>query len=229
MKAVILAAGEGIRMRPLTKTCPKPLVLLNGKPLLYHLVKTFPEAVTELILVIGYLGEKIVDYCGSEFLGRPVHYVWQKKKEGTFPALKLAESLLKDEEKFFIAYADDLLNPEAVKTCIEKTPSVLVAKVERPERFGVVTVNSDGSIKSIIEKPEHPSSDLVITSGCSLTPEIFDYPPPMHPTKKEFFLSEAINLFAQKNKVWAIETKFWFPVGTPEDLKKAEKILKERR
>ena len=229
MKAVILAAGEGIRMWPLTKTRPKPLILLSGKPLLFHLIKTFPEAITELILVVGYLGGKIIDYCGTELLGRPVRYVWQKKKEGTFPALLLTEPFLKNEEEFFVVYADDLIDPEAVQACIEKTPAVIVKEVEQPERFGVVTLNPDGSIKNIIEKPECPASNLVITSGCSLTPEIFNYPPPIHPTKKEFFLSESINRFAQEHKVWAVSTKFWFPIGTPEDLKKAEEILKEKK
>ncbi len=224
MKAVILAAGEGVRMRPLTETRPKPLVLLNGKPLLQHLVATFPETITELILVIGYLGEQIMETCGTEYMGRPVQYVWQRKKEGTFPALKLAEPFLKNEDRFFVAYADDLIDPRAVETCIAKTPAIIVKEVERPERFGIVTLAGDGSVQSIIEKPEHPTSNLVITSGCSLTPEIFNFEPPIHPIKKEFFLSEAINRFAQDHKVWTVSTNFWLPIGTPEDLKQAERV-----
>jgi len=81
MQCVILAAGKGTRLRPLTENCPKPLVEVGGKTLLDHIVGALPSSVDELIIVTGYLGEMIEAYCGTEFHGRKVTYVTQKRAE----------------------------------------------------------------------------------------------------------------------------------------------------
>ena len=110
MKAIILAAGEGTRMRPLTNDKPKPLVEVAGRPLLHHIVSVLPDEIDELVVVIGYHGQKIQDYCGDIFLGRRVRYVWQDTPHGTFHALTLCQQLLGDDERFLLLYADDFLD-----------------------------------------------------------------------------------------------------------------------
>jgi NDP-sugar pyrophosphorylase family protein len=77
MQCVILAAGKGTRLRPLTDDIPKPLVLVAGKSLLEHIVAALPSAVDELIIVHGYLGEQIKAHCGEFYFGRKVTYVEQ--------------------------------------------------------------------------------------------------------------------------------------------------------
>ena len=76
MQCVILAAGKGERMRPLTNDRPKPLVLVLGRPLLEHIIEALPAAIDEIILVVGYRGEQIQKHFGTEYGGRRVHYVW---------------------------------------------------------------------------------------------------------------------------------------------------------
>lgn len=224
MKAIILAAGEGIRMRPLTLTKPKPLIVVAGKTLLHRLVETFPETITELILVVGYLSEQIKRHCGNELLGKKITYVTQEKKEGTFPALELCKPYLASDESFCILYADDLVDRKTIEDCIAHKFSIAVQEAEKPERFGVVSLNEDGSVLEIEEKPESPASNLITTSVSVLTPEIFNYQPQQH-KNGEYYLSSAINRLAKKHKVMAVQTNFWFPIGTPEDLKRAEKII----
>lgn len=110
MEAIILAAGDSKRMKPLTDNIPKPLLKVAGKTLLWRLVDSFPKEVDEIILVIGYLGNQITDYCGDEFLGRPVTYVWQKERSGTYNALKLTENYLPENKSFFVFNSDDLID-----------------------------------------------------------------------------------------------------------------------
>ena len=77
MQCVIIAAGRGTRMRPLTDTTPKPLLKVCGKAVLDHIVEALPTQITELIIVTGYLGEQIREHCGEEFYVRPVTYLEQ--------------------------------------------------------------------------------------------------------------------------------------------------------
>ena len=91
MQCVILAAGKGTRMRPLTEHTPKPLIKVCGKPILQHIVEALPAEIDELILVVGYLEEQIRTFCGAEFCGRKVKYVTQGNSAGgTGDALRCA-------------------------------------------------------------------------------------------------------------------------------------------
>ena len=225
MKAIILAAGKGIRMQPLTLNKPKPLVELQKKPLLDHLVSALPETVKEIVLVVGYLGDQIIEYCGNRFFNRPVTYVWQNKQGGTFHALKKCESLLDKNERFLAIYADDLIDQQTIQNCLAHPLAIAVKPVQNPSIFGTAILNSDGTIKSIAEKSQDSPSNLGLTNVNLLNKNIFDYEPPPHPKSGEYYLSVAIDQMAQDHKITAVPANFWFPIATPQDLQQAEKIL----
>jgi len=100
MKALVLAAGEGKRLRPLTDDRPKPMILLNGRPLLEYILAELPDAITEMIIIIGYHGEKIREHFGDSWGGRKITYIEQTERLGTARAVLLAKDLL--TEKFFL-------------------------------------------------------------------------------------------------------------------------------
>lgn len=226
MKAVILAAGEGIRMRPLTVANPKPLLKVGKQTLLDHLVSNLPQRVDELIIVVDYLADQIKSYCGQKFYGRHVRYVHQPATaKGTFAALKACQPLIDKEERFFVFYADDLIGGESLRQCLRYRRAVVAARVSNAERFGVIKLKPDGKLLRIIEKPKNPPTNLVLTNSMFLDCRIFDYYPGRANNGEEY-LSLAVEKMAQDYSMQVIVTKKWIPIGYPEDLKKAELLLK---
>jgi len=221
MKAVILAAGQGIRMRPLTLTRPKPLLDLAGKPLLERIVSALPLQIDELILVIGYKGNQIKKFLGKNYRGRKIIYVWQKEMLGTGHALKLCQSHL-DSERFLLLYADDIHGARGLKNVLRYNLALMVAESKNPSRFGVVLINKEGKITSIQEKPKVPKSNLVFTGAGVLDNKIFNYSTQQSSTG-EYYLTEMINQLIQKNDVFAQLSSSWVPIGNPEELKRAIK------
>lgn len=226
MKAVILAAGEGVRMRPLTLHKPKPMIEVDGKPLLYHIISALPKKIKDIVLVVGYKREKIEDYFGHKFEDKKIRYVWQKEKKGTAHALFLCKKIIKNE-KFLLLYADDLHDNKSIEQCLKYDLSVLVARAEKPERFGVVLTDNRGKVLEIEEKPEKPKSNLVSTGALVLDKRIFNYKPKKH-TNGEFYITDMMGGLIRDHKVVAQEASFWFPIGYPKDIKKAEKIINEK-
>lgn len=228
MKAIILAAGEGIRMRPLTSNKPKPLLEVAGKPLIYRLVSNLPKEVDGVVLVIGYLGDQIKNYCKDVFLGRKVNYVEQENARGTYHAVSLCQPHIHNDKdkRFFVFYADDLLDAETINKMTKYERALVTQEMADPRRFGVVTLNEDDSIKEIIEKPDNPPSNLVLTNGLLLDYKIFQYPP-LHTVNGEYYLSTAVAELAKHHKIMTVKANFWFPIATPEDLEKAEKLLQK--
>lgn len=227
MKCIILAAGEGVRMRPLTNDVPKPMLKIAGKPILEHIVGSLPDKVDRLILVVGYKHQQIHDYFGHHFGKIKIDYVIQNGKLGTYNALELCKNMIGDE-KFIVTYADDLHGAENFRKCSEsESCSILTLQAEDPKRFGVVEVDMNGMIIGIEEKPEHPKSDLVSTGVLVLDKNIFNYPARQH-SNGEYYLTDSIaQMIRDGHKFQAIKSTFWLPIGYPEDLKKAEKILKK--
>ncbi len=226
MKCVILAAGEGVRLRPLTNDIPKPMVRVNGKPLLELIINDLPEEVDEVVLVVGYLKDKIMSYFGYKFGRLKIDYVLQDGKHGTYHALELCKHLISDDEKFLMLYADDLHGAENLKNCSQaETCAMLVYEAKDPKRFGVVEVNDKGMIIGIEEKPQNPKTNLVSTGVMLLDRSIFNYPARKHPNGEHYLTDSIAQMIESGHKFQAIRSTFWLPIGYPEDIVRAEEEL----
>lgn len=223
MQCVILAAGKGTRMLPLTETVPKPLIKVCGKPLLQHIVEALPKEIEEIILVVNYLEEQIRAFCGDEFCGRKVRYVSQTNPAGgTGDALFSAKSLLKD--RFLFMYADDIHGPKALEAVVSQPYAMLAARSPEPQHFGVIELNDDGTLKSIQEKPEVPPSNLINIGGMVLDMDIFAYKA-LPSVGGEVLVTDMVTAFAKDHPVKVLEQHVWIPVGRPEDIALAEERL----
>ena len=223
MQCVILAAGKGTRLRPLTETIPKPLVTVAGKTLLDRIVEVLPSAVDELIIVTGYLEDKIKEHCGTEFHGRKVTYVHQAEQKGTAHALWLCKDLLKG--RFLFMFADDLHGSDDIARVTSYTRAMLTLTTNEPEKFGIVVRHPDGTLAEMIEKPEHPPSNLASTGVMVLDDHIFKYDPYAMETKGEYYLTDVLREYAKDYPIAVVEQSLWLPIGFPEDITKAEEVL----
>src|SRR3990170_3398492 len=145
-KAVILAAGEGQRLRPFTVTKPKAMLSIAGKPILQYVVEALAQhGIREVIIVVGYHREQVFDYFGNgEQFGIDITYVTQEKQLGTAHALAQAKNAVKGE--FLILPGDNLIDADTIAQFVSTQPNaVLVKAVENPSRYGVV-LSSDGLV-----------------------------------------------------------------------------------
>ncbi len=226
MQAVILAAGEGKRMQPLTFERPKPLLPVAGKPIIEHILDALPPEVDEVIIVIGYKGDMIKEHLGNSYHGKKITYVFQWMPAGTAHALSIARPFLKD--RFLFMFGDDIHGAEALAEIVKHPLGILATQHPEPQRFGVVERNADGTLRGIVEKPKNPSSNLVTPGGFVLDERVFDYPAPRHETG-EYYLTDPVSSFAQDYPMMVVEQPLWLPMGYPEDIGKAEAILKNQK
>lgn len=222
MQAVILAAGNGTRMMPITLVMPKQLIKVSGEPILAHIIRTLPDIVDEVVVVVGYRAKQIVATFGEEFEGRRMRYVFQEEAHGTADALNQTRELLRG--RFLVLNGDDLLDKESITRSIAHEASVLVYEHDKPQSFGVVITNKDGTFASLIEKPQNPPTNLVSTGAFCLPYSIFDHIGE-RPEDREHYLSEAVARYAKQNPVHIERMNFWQPVGRPEDISRAETLL----
>lgn len=224
MKAIILAAGEGTRLRPITYNIPKPMVKVNGKPILEHTFKELPDEIDQVILVVGYLKEHIVDYFGKKHQGRKITYVKQPERRGTGNALFQCKHLIEENEKFLVLNGDDLYKKEDLEKLTKKGLAILVKETDEPEKFGIVTCDQNGNVSEIIEKPEGLKKGLANTGAFVLDARIFDYKP-VKITETEYGLPQTVTKMAQDHPVKIVRASFWIPVGYPQDIKQANNKL----
>lgn len=228
MKALVFAAGKGVRMMPLTADRPKPLLELLGKPLLEHVLETLPEDIAEIVLVVGYKGDMIRERFGDSFRGRKITYVEQKEQLGTGDALVACRPQIVSGEKFLVIYADDVHDKDVIAAAVHKArPAIFVAHVQNPERFGVVVADASGKVLELEEAPEKPKSDLVATGAYFLDSDIFNYPSVLE-SKGEHYINSMLLPYMRDHDVYAEVEKFWIPIGYPRDIDTAAEILREK-
>jgi bifunctional UDP-N-acetylglucosamine pyrophosphorylase/glucosamine-1-phosphate N-acetyltransferase len=230
MKAVLLAAGEGVRLLPITATRPKHLIKVGGKPILQFCLEAVKNAgITEVIIVTHYMGDAIRQYFGDgEKLGLSISYVEQEAVLGTGNAADVAEPYVDDD--FVLVYGDLLFGLDAVKNVLQsykrgKTAAVMgVVQVDKPESYGIIELDEEKKVKRIVEKPAAgmAPSNLANAGVYVFSREIFDT---IKQTKAsvrgEWELTDAVTLLAEEGKtVLAAEISKddWFDVGRPWDL-----------
>lgn len=226
MKCVILAAGEGKRMRPLTLENPKPMVPVAGKPLLEHFIAHLPKEIDSLIVVVGYKREKICEYFGNRFGRFVIDYVAQDEPRGTYHALSLCTHFLEPDERFLVMYADDIHGCEGLTQMVRGSDmSLSTCTSETPERFGVLECDENGYVIGVEEKPQQPKSNIISSGAMVLTTKIFDYPAPVGKNGERFTTDSVALMIADGHKFRAVPSSLWIPVGYPEDLKKVEEYV----
>ncbi|KQC15691.1 MAG: bifunctional sugar-1-phosphate nucleotidylyltransferase/acetyltransferase [Methanothrix sp.] len=228
MQAIVLAAGEGSRMRPLTSSRPKVMLPAGGKPFLEHMVKRASNAgITEFIFVVGYRLESITERFedGSDF-GTKIEYVVQKEQLGTGHALMVAEEMAKD--RFLVLNGDVLTDESSLKWMVGTDGLAVAAKrVPDPSRYGVFEVER-GELKSVKEKSRSPPSDLANAGIYLLNEKIFDVLRDVPVSERgEYELTDGLNaLVSRGEEIRVAEIEEWIEIGRPWDLLNAnEKLL----
>lgn len=228
MKAIILAAGEGTRMRPLTFETPKCMLPVAEHPVLEWNIKFLKSLqVEDILIVIGYKGEFIQKYFKSgEKFGVHIQYAHQNinKSKGLAAATKLGETFIGGDD-FILLLGDNLYvgsYEEVVRHHISTNAlaTLHIETVENPTRYGVVELADDCRITHLIEKPINPPSNFVITGFYVLNHQIFEAINSIEPSARgELELTDAINYLLKHGEVYGIKTEGWRKdLGYPQDL-----------
>ncbi len=226
MQAIVLAAGEGSRMRPLTSKLPKVMLPIAGRPLLEHIiVRAYEAGADNIILVIGYGADFVRSYFGDgSRLGVKIEYAIQKKQMGTGDALMAAKAHASDS--FLVLNGDILPDTESLKTMISsEEESVAARQVTDPKRYGVF-LEENGYMKSVIEKSPSPPSNLANAGIYLFERGIFDCLSRVTLSKRgEYELTDALNILAEKDRIRIVELRDWMEIGRPWDILAANEAL----
>ncbi|MBI2850085.1 MAG: NTP transferase domain-containing protein [Chloroflexi bacterium] len=213
-QAVILAAGEGQRLRPFTVTKPKTMIAIAGKPILQYVIEALARnGIRNIIIIVGYRKEQVFNYLGAgEKFGVNIVYITQEKQLGTAHALIQAKGAVQDE--FLVLPGDNLIEANTIARFITAKPqAVLVKKVENTARYGVVTTDGD-MVRSIEERTGDTECDIINTGIYAFDERIFDF------IEAELAIPDVINnMIAQGSAVSAQETEgTWLDVVYPWDI-----------
>ncbi len=174
-QAVILAAGEGKRLRPFTVNKSKVMLPVAGKPILSYIIEALTESgIRNIVIVVGYRKEQIFNYFGSgESCGAAITYVNQDKQVGT--AYALAQTKMVTGSDFLVLPGDNLITKETMANFVNIEPvAVLAKRVENPSRYGVLTLEGN-LVKSIVEKPREARSNIVSTGIYAFNRDVFGF------------------------------------------------------
>lgn len=226
MQAVILAAGRGTRLRPLTYHVPKPMIRVAGKNLIEHNINNLPDEIDELIFVVSYLKEQIKNHFGCELEGREIKYIEQKRLLGTGHALQLCKPMLKD--RFLVIMSDDIYAKADTERCLTHEQCILVKEVGGKFIGGRIKLNSSGMLEDIVEGVHNRTKNLVNTGLYVVNENFFNYDLVKLPNRKEYGLPQTLVRMAKDHPVEIERAQDWIQISGVACLKRAEKILMKK-
>ena len=234
-KGVVLAAGSGVRLMPLTATRPKPMLPIAGKPLLeYNLDQLAAAGVHEIIVLVSPQGAPVKRYFGDRFRGRDLTYIIQPQARGTGHALGVVRDAV-GEGPFFCIFGDNLTTwPVSrllpVHSEMNAAATLALFRAPDPRRHGVVEL-SGRCVTRIVERPENPPSDLASAGMFLFEPEIFEALDAIEPTRRgELELPDAIQHLILRGRTVTYEVldRRRINVNTPADLLEANHHMLDR-
>jgi mannose-1-phosphate guanylyltransferase/phosphomannomutase len=223
VKAVIMAGGEGTRLRPLTSNCPKPLLPIANRPMMEHVIDLLKRhGVTDIVVTVAFLANQIKDYFGDgQEFGVTIRYVDEPTPLGTAGSVRNAADLLSDE-RFLVISGDVITDIDLTKIVDfhigrKAVATIGLTPVENPLEFGIVITREDGTIERFLEKPTWGQvfSDTINTGIYVLEPEIFEFIDAGRPVD---FSGEVFPRLLQDGRplYGAVAGGYWEDVGTLE-------------
>ncbi|BBE31073.1 glucose-1-phosphate thymidylyltransferase [Tepiditoga spiralis] len=237
MKAIVLCAGKGTRLRPLTFTNAKPLIPIANKPtIMYSLEKIREAGITEIGIIVNPDNKKdFVKVLGDgKDYGLDIKYIIQEEAKGLAHAVAISEEFI-DGDDFLMYLGDNLINTDLAKFTTEFKEGnfdsfILLTPVEDPSRFGIAIMEGNNVI-DVVEKPQNPPSNLAIVGVYVFKPIVFEAIKNIKPSwRNELEITDAI--------AWLIKNKgntgaqviygWWKDTGKPEDLIEANRSILEK-
>lgn len=231
MKVVILCAGNGTRLKPLTNKIPKPLLLINGKPILEYILNSVPEKADQVFIVIDKIYKNLFNsfikkYKSSKF--EIILITQNKKNKGTYYALKTAKKYLSKKDPFLVLHGDDIFLKSDLEKIVKSTaPCYGVLFKKSDERYRTGDINTKRKIITSFrfKKLEEKNRKTLVFSGAyTLTYDFFSYVP-------VFVGDEAgiphtlFNYFSQKSIVGYIVLKKWIQINTKKEYIQAQRAV----
>lgn len=237
MKAVIPCAGSGVRLKGFTTNLPKSLILLKDEPLLYHILeKVSSMNITEIIIIVNYMKDKIINKFGNKFNNIPITYVIQKELHGLAHAIGLVRKLIKDY--FIVMLGDEVYlntNHEEIPSFLEKNLPDAICGIMKEENNEKISKNysvrlENNLIKEIVEKPVKPFNQYIGVGTWVFNKTIFEYIDKTPPSKirNEIELADVIQKMIDNGaKVMPYLLKGqYININSPQDLYLAKVLVK---
>ncbi len=231
MKAVILLAGLGTRLRPHTYSRPKPLVNVAGKPVLAHILDGMSELeFDEIIFIVGYLGDQIETFVKEKYPHLNSRFVIQEEMKGQAHAINLTKPFI--DQDVLVIFGDTIWETDWTRLQrVQSDGLIYCHEVEDPRRFGVVTLEN-GFVTRFVEKPQTPISNLAVVgvyyfkAWQKLMQAIDDIITHNIQTKGEFYLADAMQrMIEQGAKLEAERITVWEDCGTREAILQTNRYL----
>jgi len=234
LQGVILHGGQGTRLRPLTHTGPKQLIKVAGKPVSQWVLEQLRDSgIRDIVIVLGDNNpNKVVEYYGdgSRF-GVKITYVYQGKARGLADAVYRVKDVI-TEDRFLVYLGDNIVPYDDLSSFLsfKGSASILLAKVDNPNRFGVAVIK-EGKVVKLVEKPKERISDLALVGVYGFTKEIFDVIEDLKPSwRGELEITDAIQGLIDKGREveYKIIEGWWKDTGTPKDILEANSFLLDK-
>ncbi|GGN89162.1 MULTISPECIES: bifunctional sugar-1-phosphate nucleotidylyltransferase/acetyltransferase [Haloarcula] len=219
MQAIVLAAGEGTRMRPLTVNTPKPMLPVADRPLVAHTADTAIEAgADELIFVVGYEADAVREYFGDSYRGRPVSFAVQEEQLGTAHAVDAASEYI--DGPFAVLNGDNLYDEASLTALFDAAPSIAAYRVPDPSNYGVLSTDGD-RVTGIVEKPADPPTRLANAGAYVFPAEARNWLDVPLSDRGEHEITDVLARVIEERSVTAVEVDRWLDVGRPWELLEA--------
>jgi bifunctional UDP-N-acetylglucosamine pyrophosphorylase/glucosamine-1-phosphate N-acetyltransferase len=222
MEAVILAAGLGTRLRPHTLTTPKPLLPVQGRPILDWILGALPPEVKRVLVVVNYLADQIEQYLHQQPWFADWQTVRQETPRGTGDAFRSCRSHL-HSDRYLVLNGDDLYGAADLAALVGKEAGLLVHPVDDPKKFGIAFARPDGTLERLVEKPNLEGRQMANVGAYVFPRRVFDIK--LNPSQRgEYEITDYVSGLAAEGVVHAVPAKFWLPIGDVEAWRAAEGV-----
>lgn len=226
MDAIILAAGKGTRMRPLTNDTPKPLLIVQGRPILEWSLLSLAPLVERVIVVAKYLKPQIEAYMAEQTIISDYVIAEQLPEPlGTGHAVQVCQEHLTSDD-FFVLNGDDLFDGNALAKMRDEPSAILAVKRDDPTAYAAIIQNEDGYVARLHEKPPagmYPPPVKVNIGAYKLSTKIFDYDI-QKSERGEYEITDYVSYLATQTNMRVVTSDFWQPVGNPADFDFAQTV-----